>query len=114
MADSFKRTDRLNKQFARLLAETLLQVEDKRLRQVNITRMKVAPDLRSAKVYYTVMTPIEGIEKVLKSAQGFLRAELARRSKMRLVPALNFHYDDTSEQISMIESLFKPQEKPEE
>ena len=107
MADSFKRTDRLNKQFARLVAEVLLQVEDKRLRQVNVTRMKVAPDLRTAKVYYTVMTPVEGIEKVLKSAQGFLRAELARRSKMRVIPELHFHYDDTAEQIQMIESLFK-------
>lgn len=114
MADSFKRTDRVNKQLARLLAEVLLQVDDKRLRQVNITRIKAAADLRSAKVFYTLIMPTPGIEKVLSSAAGFLRAELARRAKMRLIPELHFHYDDTAEQIRMIELLMKNQEKPEE
>lgn len=111
MADTFKRTDRINKQLARLLAETLLHVEDKRLRQVNITRVQATGDLRSAKVFYTVMVPTPRIEKVLSSAAGFLRAELARRAKLRVTPELLFYYDDTSDQIRLIESLMRP--KPE-
>ena len=105
MSDGFKRTDRINKQFARLLAEALIQVEDKRLRQVNVTRVKVSADLREAKVYYTLISPTPGIEKILMHAQGFLRSELARRSDMRLVPRLTFYYDDTMDQIRLIESI---------
>ena len=105
MADNFKRTDRVNKQLARFLAEALLHVEDNRLRQVNITRVVVTADLRSAKVYYTLITPVPDIKTVLNRAQGFLRAELARRSKTRLIPELFFYYDDTMDQIRAIESL---------
>jgi ribosome-binding factor A len=110
MTGSFKRTDRVDKQLARLLAEVLLtRTEDERLKQVNITRMKCAADLRTAKVFYTLITPVPGIEKILSSARNFLRAELAHRSKMRITPELHFHYDDTADQIRAIESLLKPQ-----
>lgn len=105
MSDGFKRTDRVNKQFARILAEAFLHVEDNRLRQINITRVNVTADLRDAKVYYTLMQPTPGIEKVLVRAQGFLRSELARRSDMRIVPRLHFYYDDTMDHIRLIESL---------
>jgi ribosome-binding factor A len=106
MPTSFKRTDRVNKQIARLLAEVLLtKTEDERLKQVNITRVQVAADLRTAKVFYTLITPTPGIDKVLTSAKGFLRTELARSLKMRSTPELFFHYDDTLDQIRLIESL---------
>ncbi len=108
MSANFKRTDRVNKQIARLLSEILLRTsEDERLKQVNITQVKVASDLRTAKVFYTMITPVPDIEKILSGAKHFLRSELAHRLKMRATPELHFYYDDTADQISMIESLIK-------
>jgi ribosome-binding factor A len=107
MPAAFKRTDRVNKQLARLLAEILQhKPEDERLKQVNVTRVKVSPDLRSAKVFYTVITPTPDIDKALANAKGYLRAELSRSmTTVRITPELHFYYDDTMDQIKLIESL---------
>jgi ribosome-binding factor A len=112
---SFKRTDRVGKQVARMLSEILLtRTEDSRLKQVNITQVKVSADLRSAKVFYTLITPVPEIEKILSSAKHFLRSELARRLDMRMTPDLNFHYDDTVDQMRMIDALMKSQDRSKE
>jgi ribosome-binding factor A len=68
----------------------------------------VTKDLGYARIYFTVMGNKENIhesEAGLASAAGFLRHELSRRLKMRVVPELHFIYDDTQEKAYRLSSL---------
>ncbi len=74
----------------------LFGLKDPRVKNVTVTRVEVSPDLRSAKVYVSVM----GDEKMqqlslrgLESARGFLQAKLAERVQIRYTPVLHFQLD---------------------
>jgi ribosome-binding factor A len=75
----------------------LFELRDPRVKYVTVTRVEVSPDLRSAKVYVSVM----GDEKTqrltlhgLESARGFLQAMIAERVQLRYTPILQFRLDD--------------------
>jgi ribosome-binding factor A len=116
MAREFKRTDRVADQIQRDLA-TLIQreIKDPRLGMITINHVKVAKDLGYADVYLTVL-PLGGRTEeqaradslsVLKGAAGFLRAELSRKIKLRVMPQLRFHYDESVERGRQLTSLIE-------
>ena len=116
MARDFKRTDRVGEQIQRDLA-TLIQreIKDPRLGMITINHVKVAKDLGYAEVYITVM-PYGNMDQaqvtkdslsVLKQAAGFLRTELARGIKLRVMPQLRFHYDESIERGRHLHSLIE-------
>ena len=64
---------------------------------LTITNVKVSPDLKQAKIYISVFER-EKRELVLDKIQskiGFIRAELARRIRIKFTPELKFFLDDT-------------------
>ncbi len=74
----------------------LTEVRDPRVKDVTVTRVEMAPDMRSATVYVTVMgTP--GQEQLalrgLTKAAGFLQARIADRIETRYTPRLRFEPD---------------------
>jgi ribosome-binding factor A len=77
------------------------QVKDPRLGNfVAVTEVSVTPDLRYAKVFVSCI----GSEEVkrdtlngLATASGFLRNQLAKRLRLRRIPELSFHWDDSIE-----------------
>ncbi|HET6323725.1 MAG TPA: 30S ribosome-binding factor RbfA [Planctomycetaceae bacterium] len=74
----------------------LFGLKDPRVKNVTVTRVEVSPDLRSAKVYVSVMGD-EKMQKLtlrgLESARGFLQAKLAERVQIRYTPVLHFQLD---------------------
>lgn len=97
----FKRTDRVADQLQKELAVLIQrEVKDPRLGMVTVSGVEVSRDLGYADVHVTLLgeqTP-ERIEEnlaVLKRAAGFLRSQIARRIKLRHVPELRFHYDES-------------------
>ena len=74
----------------------LFELKDPRVKNVTVTRVEVSSDLRSAKVYVSIMGD-EKSERLsmrgLESARGFLQAKLAERVKTRYTPILHFHLD---------------------
>ena len=73
------------------------QLKDPRVSDVTITRVDVSPDLRSAKIYYTVLGDEKDAELCqhgLQSARGFLQSKIADRLKSRNTPILSFHIDN--------------------
>ena len=97
----YKRTDRIADQMQRDLAMLVQrELKDPRLGMVTISGVKVSRDLAFADVHVTFMG-IEGEEAVrqgldvLKGAAGFLRSSLAKGLKLRVIPNLRFHYDQT-------------------
>jgi ribosome-binding factor A len=103
MAREFKRTDRIADQIQRDLAELIRSsIKDPRVGMVTVNDVVVAKDLGFADVYVTLLTinennaqsdEVQQTIKVLNGASGFLRSELGRMIKLRMIPQLRFHYD---------------------
>ncbi len=74
------------------------EVKDPRLAMVSITAVDVTRDMSLARVYYTLIGSDHNTPEVkdgLKKASGFLRHELAKRVQLRIVPRLEFRYDES-------------------
>ncbi|GAB0153976.1 MULTISPECIES: 30S ribosome-binding factor RbfA [Marinobacterium] len=116
MARDFKRTDRVGDQIQRDLA-TLIQreIKDPRLGMVTISHVKVSKDLGYADIYFTVLAigdqteaeVIKSSRTVLNNAAGFLRTELSRGIKLRVMPQLRFHFDETVERGRHLHGLIE-------
>jgi ribosome-binding factor A len=111
MSREFKRTDRIGEQLQKELAQLIqFQVKDPRLGMVTVNHVKISPDLGHADVYVTVLgkdTEEEAKEdlKVLNSATGFLRREIGKAIKLRVLPQLRFRYDVALVQGQKLSSL---------
>jgi ribosome-binding factor A len=94
---SSRRTAKVAEAVREQVSTTILfGLKDPRVKNVTVTRVEVSSDLRSAKVYVSVM----GDEKAqrltlrgLESARGFLQAKLAERVQIRYTPILHFQLD---------------------
>ncbi|HXZ29891.1 MAG TPA: 30S ribosome-binding factor RbfA [Dehalococcoidia bacterium] len=77
------------------------EVNDPRLSKfISVTEVTISPDLRHAKVYVSTLGSEINKEDLLagfNNASGFLRRELAAHLKLRQIPELSFHYDDSIE-----------------
>ncbi|MDW5378697.1 30S ribosome-binding factor RbfA [Halomonas sp. HP20-15] len=97
----FKRTDRVADQLQQELAVLIQrEIKDPRLGMVTVSGVTVSRDLGYADVYVTLLgdDDAERIKEnlaVLKRAGGFLRSQIARRIKLRHVPELRFHFDES-------------------
>ncbi|WP_369601294.1 30S ribosome-binding factor RbfA [Hahella sp. SMD15-11] len=104
MAREFSRTDRVADQVQRELAVLIQrELKDPRLGMVTVNAVRISKDLMYADVYVTVLNTrdmddeqaaLESLE-ILEGAKGFLRSELGRRIKIRVMPELRFHYDES-------------------
>lgn len=103
----FSRTDRVAQQIQRELAELVrLEVNDPRVRLVTITAVEVANDYSHAKIFFTRLDgKHEEAQQGLERAAGFLRSQLARSLKLRVMPQLHFVYDESVERGSRLSQL---------
>ena len=97
----FSRTDRIADQIQRDLALLLYrEIKDPRVGLPTISGVKVSRDLAYADVHITFMA-IDDPDKVkqaltvLNNASGLLRSLLSKSIKLRVMPRLRFHYDQT-------------------
>ncbi|MEW1955995.1 30S ribosome-binding factor RbfA [Kineococcus sp. NPDC059986] len=84
------------------------RVKDPRLGFVTITDARVTNDLQHATLYYTVFGSDEeklGTKIALESAKGVLRAEVGKRTGIRLTPTLTFTADEVPETAQQIADL---------
>ncbi|MCM8775469.1 MAG: 30S ribosome-binding factor RbfA [Candidatus Omnitrophica bacterium] len=79
----------------------LSKMRDPRLGFVTVTHVAMSPDLKSARIFYSVM----GNEKnkkdskiALEHARGFLQKQIAMGLKLRYTPKLVFEEDDSLDQ----------------
>ena len=85
---------------------------------ISVTKVKVTPDLKYAKVYVSIFNSknIKETMEGLKKSSGFIRTELAKRINLRNTPELVFEIDDSMEYGAKIDSILKeiiPSEKKE-
>jgi len=76
-----------------------------------VSAVEVSRDLSHAKVFVTIFNGGEDQEeiresvKALNNASGFLRSKLGQRMKLRIVPTLRFHFDDSLSRGNYLSNL---------
>jgi ribosome-binding factor A len=84
------------------------ELKDPRLGFVTITRVELTEDLRSAKVFFSVLGKEEDYKKTreaLNSALGFIRKLIAERINLRFAPEIIFREDRSSEYSVRIQEV---------
>ncbi len=112
MAREFSRTDRVSQQVHKEIA-SILQNEYKHkvadLPFITVSGVEVSRDLAHAKVYVTFYgqddAQTKGLMKQLDEHKGFIRSILAKKLRMRAVPAVHFHSDSSLSEGLRISSL---------
>lgn len=97
--NSIKNT-RINGEVQKVLAEIIRsEIKDPRIADfTSVTEVEVAPDLKTMKAWISVLGDEKALSDTitgLKSAEGFVRRELARRINLRNTPEIRFIPDDS-------------------
>lgn len=104
------RQARINESVREVLGEAITHLSDPRIGFLTITSVEVAKDMKTAKVFYTVLGN-EGSRAqtaaALMSSQGILQRAVAREAKLRNTPQLKFTYDDTTDTAIRINRLLE-------
>ena len=83
------------------------EISDPRAVFITITRVELSSDIRSGKIFYSVLgSPADKrkAEHMLKDAAGYLQRQIARVLKVRRVPHLKWFYDDSVEYAAKMDS----------
>lgn len=109
---SFHRSDRVSAQLRRELGTLVHEaVREGGLPSVSVSDVEVTRDLAHAKVFVTALLPEQSKDAVkgLNAMAKDIRYALARAMKLRHVPELHFHYDDSVDRGERIEHLLRSQ-----
>jgi ribosome-binding factor A len=107
-----RRIERVNSLLVEVIAEVVMrEIKDPRIPGlITITKVETSPDLRSAKVYFSVL----GTEKekhtalhILQDAAGFISLTASKKVVLRFFPQLTFKIDDSIEKHQRIDDLLK-------
>lgn len=106
------RPERVGQEIQAAVADILTRgmIHDPRVGFITVTGVKVSPDLRVARVYYSMIGTDEQREATqagLDAAAGFVRREVTRRVKLRVSPEILFRFDGSLEEGDKIEKLLK-------
>ena len=76
---------------------------------LSVTRVKITPDFKYAKVYVSIMNAKNTKETfaAIKKSAGFIRTEIAKRVNLRITPELVFVLDDSIEYGTRIDAILK-------
>jgi ribosome-binding factor A len=108
MPKSTKRIHQVADMIQRYLSQALRQeIKDPRLANVAITEVVVSPDLRNAKIYFSLIneSALKETEEALRRAAGHFRHIVATNIDLRYTPVLNFYYDETIPYAERLERL---------
>lgn len=105
------RAERVGEQMKKELMDIINnKLKDPRVGFLTITDVQPTNDLSLAKVYLTVLgsdKERENTFKGLEKAKGFIKTEIGQRMRLRIVPDLQFEYDESIEYGNRIERLIQ-------
>lgn len=84
------------------------ELKDPRLGFVTVTRVEVTPDLRQAKIFFSVLGKEQEYKRTreaLDSSCGFIRRLIAQRIRLRFTPEIIFREDHSTEYSIRIEEV---------
>lgn len=76
---------------------------------ISVTRAKITPDFKYAKVYVSVLNSKDVAKTMqgLKESSGFIRSQIAKTRNLRITPELVFELDDSMEYGMKIDNIIK-------
>ncbi|MBN1354579.1 MAG: 30S ribosome-binding factor RbfA [Candidatus Omnitrophica bacterium] len=106
-----RRSERVAEALRRLASEIVhSELKDPRLKGViTVTRVTVTADLRSAKLYYSVLGDDKKkklVARGLKSAKNFVRKRLADELKLRYATDISFIFDERFAYTERMNEIF--------
>jgi ribosome-binding factor A len=107
---SFHRSDRVSAQLRRELGKLVHEaVREHGLPSISVSDVEVTRDLAHAKVFVTALMQEKSAEAVkdLKELSPQIRYKLGKAMKLRHVPELHFHYDDSVDRGERMENLLR-------
>lgn len=113
------RVSQIGEEIKRVISQLLrTKIKDPRISDmVSITEVRVTNDLSFAKVFVSVFgtedeknDTLEG----LRNAEGFIKKEIGRNVKMRIMPKLIFELDDSVEESLRLEKILEEIKTKEE
>jgi ribosome-binding factor A len=102
-----KMADLIREIVARLLRE---EVRDPRIGFVTLTDVRMTPDLKHARVFFSALggaPPRAEAGKALAHAAPFLRRALAREARFRYTPEIHFEEDPSVESGFRVDALLR-------
>lgn len=109
MPRDYPRSRRIAEQIQRELSDVIrFELKDPRVGMITIIDVEVSQDQSHAKVFFTSLgdpSRVADATEGLQHAAGFLRSELAHRMKLRIVPQLQFKYDESVERGMRLSQL---------
>ena len=101
MRKNSNKNRRINGEVQKVISEAIHFSKDPRISPfTSVMDVEVAPDLKTCKVWVTVMGNDEDrlrTQEGLKSASGYIRSTLAKELNMRYTPEIRFIMDDSIE-----------------
>lgn len=103
------RIDKINEEIKKELSRIIPKLKDPRVPSyVSITEVRTTPDLKSAKVFFSVLSGDEQeILRGLQSSAGFARGLLSQAMRIRYTPELIFTVDESVKYGMMIDEKLK-------
>ena len=106
----YKRSERVGQNLRKEISDIIMnRVKDPRLGFLTITSVETSSDLKSARVYVSILKESEREESMeaLGAASSFIRHELSKRVRMKVIPALNFILDTSPEYADKMNRMIK-------
>src|SRR5262245_23773741 len=108
------RMRRVNEAIREILGDAITtELKDPRIGFVTVTEVDTSPDLRSARVYVSVLGSPEERESTLaglRSSHGVLQAKIASGMRLKRTPTLTFEYDESVDRGDRISRLLRDDE----
>ena len=107
----YKRTDRVGQQIREILGQIALKhINLNHLGFITFTKVNVSPDLRSAKIFYSVLNPKyskDELQVAMNDLRKAFRKYIGPELKIKNIPKLKFYFDESQEYSEKIDKLLK-------
>jgi ribosome-binding factor A len=114
----YKRSERFNKLLMEEISSIVQrELKDPRIGFVSITRVETTEDLRSAKIYISLLEEAQAADTLegLHHATGMIRGELMHRIQARRIPELRFVHDRSiAHSVHIAEVLERLKHEPQD
>ena len=109
----YKRVDRINRQILEILSDILIKnIDLSYLGFITFTSVDVAPDLRTAKVFYSILSgklPDSKVDVEINKKQKAFKKFMSPQLSLRYTPDIRFILDETLAYSEKIDNLLKDQ-----
>jgi ribosome-binding factor A len=111
------RTERVAEQLRQEISQLMLtEMKDPRVRMASISSVKVAPDMRSARLMVSAVgeeRERHAVVAALRHAEGYLRGQLGERlENLKTAPRLRFELDESIAYSVHISSMLRELDVP--